>query len=96
MSASNVVIKAFKLYAQDHRFEPHHCIDALGLASLSLANGPVNGCQDGWMREFEITFTEVRPNRQMGTMVMRRMALVARKKLWSNMAVPRIEPSSRG
>ena len=41
---------------------------------------------DGRMREFNITFAKVRPNRQAGTMVMTRMALVARVKRLSNMA----------
>ena len=29
------------------------------------------GWMDGWMREFNVTFAEVRPNRQAGTTVMR-------------------------
>ena len=34
--------------------------------------------KDGWMREFNVTFAQVRPNRQAGTTVMRLKALVAR------------------
>ena len=49
---------------------------------------------DGWMREFNVTFAQVRPNRQAGTMVMRRMALVTRMKLSPNMAAQGIEPVS--
>ena len=41
---------------------------------------------DGWMREFNVTFAKVRPNRQAGTTVMRPTALLARMKLPSNMA----------
>ena len=48
------------------------------------------------MREFNVTFAYVRPNKQAGTMVMRWMALVARMKLPSIMAAPGIEPGSRG
>ena len=47
------------------------------------------------MREYNATFTEVRPNRQVGTMVMWRMALVARMKLPSNMVAAVIEPGSK-
>ena len=49
-----------------------------------------------WMREFNATFAQVRPNRQAGTTVMRWTALVARMKFPSNMAAPGIEPGSRG
>ena len=59
-------------------------------------NTKPSGCQDGWMREFNVTFASVRPNRQAGTTVMRRTALVARMKLPSNMAATGIEPGSRG
>ena len=51
---------------------------------------------DGWMREFNVTFASVRPNRKAGTTIMRLMALVTRMKLPSNMAAPGIEPWSRG
>ena len=51
---------------------------------------------DGWIREFNVTFTQGKPNRQTGTTVMRRMAFVARLKLLSNMVAPGIEPGSRG
>ena len=51
---------------------------------------------DGWLREVIITFANLRSNRQAGTMLMRRMALVARMKLSSGMAAPGIEPGSRG
>ena len=50
----------------------------------------------GWMRDFNIAFAQVRPNRQAGTTVMRQMALAARLKLQTNMAAPGIEPGSRG
>ena len=36
---------------------------------------------DGWMREFNVTFAKVRPNRQAGTMVMRRTALVTQAEI---------------
>ena len=39
----------------------------------------------GRMREFNVTLAQVRPNRQAGTTVMRRMALMARIKLPSSM-----------
>ena len=41
-----------------------------------------------------MTFVWVKPNRQAGTMAMRRMALVARMKLLLNMATPCIESGS--
>ena len=47
---------------------------------------------DGWMREFNITFAQARPNRQAGTTVIREMAIEARMKLPSNMVAPGIEP----
>ena len=56
----------------------------------------LDGWMDGWMDELNVTFTKVRPIRQAETTVMRRMALVARMKLPSNMAAPGIEPGSRG
>ena len=51
---------------------------------------------DGWITEFYITFAKVRPNKQAGITVMRRITLVARMKLPSNMAAPGNEPRSRG
>ena len=39
------------------------------------------------MRDFNVTFTWVRPNRQTGTTVMSRMALVARMKLLANISL---------
>ena len=47
---------------------------------------------DGWMREFNVTLPLVRPNRQAGTTVMRRMAFVDRMKLPSNMTAPELNP----
>ena len=44
--------------------------------------------EDVWMREFYFTFAQVKHKRQAGTTVMRRMALVVRMKLPSNMAAP--------
>ena len=44
------------------------------------------------MREFNITFAMVRPNRQAGTTVMWQMALAARVELPPNMVAPQIEP----
>ena len=49
------------------------------------------GWMDACMREFYITFIFVRPDRPAGTTVMRRVALVARMKLPSNMAAPGTE-----
>ena len=51
---------------------------------------------DGGMDELNIIFPKVKPNRQAGTLVMKRMALVARMKLSSDMAAPGIEPSTEG
>ena len=50
---------------------------------------------EGWMREFNVTFTYLRPNRQAGTTIMRRMALVARMKRLCNKVAPGIEPGYR-
>ena len=47
------------------------------------------------MREFDVTFTQVRTNRQAGTMVMRETPFVAKMKLPSNMATLGTEPGSR-
>ena len=51
---------------------------------------------DGWMREFDITLVQIRPNTQAGTKAMTQVALVARMKFLSNMAAPGIEPRTRG
>ena len=48
------------------------------------------------MREFNVTFAWVRPNRRTGTTVMMQVALVARIKLPSNMVAPWIEPAFIG
>ena len=49
----------------------------------------------GCVREFKVIFALVRPNRLAGTTVMRRIALVARMKLPSNIAALGIEPGYR-
>ena len=46
---------------------------------------------DGWMREFNNTFTWIRPNRQAWTMMMG-IKLVARIKLLANMVALEIDP----
>ena len=65
-------------------------------ASAEEGNNEAHVVMEIWIREFNAIFAQVRPNRQTGTMVMRRMALAARRKPPSNMAAPEIEPGSRG
>ena len=55
-------------------------------ASSEEGNNEAHVVMEICMREFNVTFAQVRPNRQTGTMVMRRMALLARMKLSSYMA----------
>ena len=55
-----------------------------------------DGWVDGWRREFNVTFTQGRLNRQAGTIVMRQMALVARMNIPSNAAAQGIESKITG
>ena len=63
-----------------HREEPCH----------TPFTGSMERWMDGWMKEFNITFAEVRPNWQAEITVMRWMALVTRMKLPPIMAAPGI------
>ena len=62
----------------------------------SMATICIESYFPGWIREFNVTIALVRPNLQAGTIVMRRMALVARMKLhlsWQH--TEEIDPGSR-
>ena len=52
-----------------------------------------HGWMDGWMREFDITLVQIRPNTQAGTKAMTQVALVARMKFLSNIAVRGLNPA---